>query len=59
MVWSTDAEDVIMLLDIQSPENSVLNDQLALNLVDTCLDNTPQILYKSVLCFAKSWKIDY
>ena len=58
MVWSTDAEDVIMLLDIQSPENSVLNDQLALNLVDTCLDSKPPI-YKSVLCFAKSWKIDY
>ena len=30
----------------------VINDQLALNLVGICLDNTLQILCKSLLCFA-------
>ena len=56
MAWSTDTEDVKMLLDIPSPMN-VMNDQLALNLVDICLDNTIHILRKSLLCFAKILRI--
>ena len=35
MAWSTDAENAKMLLDIPSPMNNAINDQLALNLVDT------------------------
>ena len=31
----------------------VINDQSALNLADICLDNTLQILHKSLLCFVK------
>ena len=48
-----------MLLDSSSPMNNAMNDQVALNLVDICLYDTPQILCKSLLCFAKIWKIDY
>ena len=44
MVWSTDADDAKMLLDIPFPIDFVLIDQLALNLADICLDNTLQIL---------------
>ena len=56
---STDAEDVKMLLDILSPMNNVTNDQLSLNSVHICPDNILQILRKSLLCFAKIWKIDF
>ena len=37
MVWSTDADDVKMLLDIPFLINYVIIDQLALNLVDVVL----------------------
>ena len=53
MAWSTDAEDANTSLDIPSPMNNVINDQSALSLVDICLDNTMQILNKSLPCFAK------
>ena len=39
--------------------NNVINDQLALNLVDICLDNTLHVLCKSLLCFSNIWKIDF
>ena len=58
MVWSTDTDDAKMLLDIPLPMNYVMIDQLALNLLDICLDHTLQLLYKSLLCFAKIGKID-
>ena len=44
MVCSTDTEDTKMLLDILSPVN-VINNQLASNLVDNCLDDMLQKLY--------------
>ena len=50
MVWSTDAGDAKVLLDISFPMNYVIIDQLAWNLVDICLDNMLQILCK--LCYA-------
>ena len=50
MAQSTDAEYVKILLEIAPPMNNVINDQLDLNLVDICLDNTLQILCKSLLC---------
>ena len=37
MAWSTDEK---MLLDIPSAKNIASNDQLALNLVDICVDKT-------------------
>ena len=57
MVWSTDADDVKMLLDIPFPMNDVIIDQLALNLVDTFLKNTLQTLCNSSLCFEKIEKL--
>ena len=39
MTCSTDAEDANMPLDIPSTMNYVLNGQLALNLVNICLNN--------------------
>ena len=39
MVWSTDADDARMLLDIPFPMNQVITDQLGFNLVDICIDN--------------------
>ena len=61
MVCSTDAEDAKILLGIPSAStvNNVINDQLALNTVHIWLDNQLQILRKSLLFFAKIWKIDY
>ena len=50
-VWSTDSEDFKMI--------NVRNNQLNLNLVYICLDTTLQMLCKSLLCFAKIWRIDY
>ena len=44
MVWSTDVDDAKMFLDIPFRMNYVLINQLALNLVDTCVDITLQIL---------------
>ena len=52
MLWSNDADNYVII--------DPIIDQLALNLVQICLDNTLQILYKSsVLCFAKVGNIDY
>ena len=59
MVWSIDADDAKMLLDIPIPMIYVIIDQLALNLVDACLENKLQILLKSLLFFAKIRKVDY
>ena len=59
MVCSTNADGAKMLLDIPFSMHYVKIDQLALNLVDICFDNTLQILCKSLLCFAKLGKIDY
>ena len=42
-----------------SAAGHVMNGKLALNLVVICLDNTIQISYKSLLCFAKIWNIGY
>ena len=39
--------------------NYVIIDQLDLNTADIFLGNTLQILCKSLLCFAKTGKIDY
>ena len=50
-VWSADADDAKMLLDIPFPMNQVITDRLTFNLVDICLDNTPQILCNLLLCF--------
>ena len=54
----TDADDAKMLLDIPFPMSQVITDQLAFNLVDSCLDITLQILCNSLLCLAKIGKID-
>ena len=61
MAWSTKAENVTMLLDPpgHSPLMNKINDHLALNLVDICLNITLPMLCKSLLCFAKIWKIEY
>ena len=59
IAWSTDEKDARVLLDILSLMNNVINDQLALNLVDICLDNTLHMLRKSLLCFSNMWKIDF
>ena len=59
MVLSVNAGDARMLLEIPFSTNYVIVDQLALNLVDICPDNTPQISCKSLLCFAKIGNIDY
>ena len=59
MVWSTDADDAKVLLGIPIPMNYLIIDQLVLNSVDICLDNTLQISGKSLLCFAKIGEIDY
>ena len=48
-----------MLLGIFSTINNVLNYQLALSLVDICPDDTLQVLYESLPCFAKIRKINY
>ena len=42
-----------MLLEIPFPMNDVIIDQLALNLVDICLDTTLQILCKSFYLLQK------
>ena len=59
MVWSADTDDAKMLLDIPFPMNYVVIDQLTLNLVDICLNNTLQILCKSLLCFSQMGKVNY
>ena len=51
-VWSTDADDAKMLLDIPFPMSQVITDQLAFNSVNICLDNMLQIL--CMLC--KNWE---
>ena len=48
-----------MLPDIPFALNSVIIDQIAFSLVDICLDNMLQILWKSFLCFAKIGETDY
>ena len=48
-----------MLLYIPFPMNQVVVDQLALNLVDICHDNTLKISRESFLCFAEIGKTDY
>ena len=58
MTQSTHEEDAKMLLDIPSPVNDVVNDQLTLKLIDICFENMLLILCKSLLYFEK-WKIDY
>ena len=58
IVWSNDADDVKMLLDIPFPMNYVIIDQLALNLVDIVLNNTLKTSCKSLLCFEMIEKID-
>ena len=58
MVWLTDAENAKMLRDIPFPMIGVINDHLALNSFGIFLDGTPQILCKSLLCFAEIGKID-
>ena len=45
--------------DIPSSMNTIIINQLALNLVDIFLDSTPQMLCKSLLCLAQIRKIDY
>ena len=59
MIWSTTADDTKMLLDIPFPKKYITVDQLILTFVNICIDNTPQILCKSLQCFAKIDKIDY
>ena len=59
MVWSTDLDDAKMLLDILFPMKYVIIDHLALSSVDICLNNTLQILCKSLLYFVKIGKIDH
>ena len=59
MLCLTDADDAKMLLDIAVQINYVIINQLAFSLVDICLDNTLQILRKSLLCLAKLGKLDY
>ena len=46
MAESTDAEHAKILLNIPSPMNNVIHDQLSLNLVDICLGNTLELLCK-------------
>ena len=48
-MWSTDADNAKMMLDIPLPTKYVIIDQLALKLVDICLDKTLQILCKSLV----------
>ena len=55
---SADPDDAKMLLDIPFSINHIIIDQLALNLINICLDNRLQISCKSFLCFAKIEKID-
>ena len=57
LVWSANAYDDKMLLDIPVPMNYVMIDQLALSLAGFCLDNMLQISSKLLLCFAKIVKI--
>ena len=57
MAWSTDVEDVKMLLDIPSTMNNALNDQLAFGLVDICTYHMLQVLCNPLSCFAKSQKL--
>ena len=45
MAWLTDPDDAKILLGISFLMNYVLIDQLVLNLVDICLDNTLQVLH--------------
>ena len=59
MVWLTDADDAKILLDIPFLMNYVIINQLALNLIDTCLDNMLLLLSKLLQCFSKIGKIDY
>ena len=59
MVRSTKTDDAKTLLVIPFPMNYVIIDKLALNLVDICLDNTLQILCKSLLYFAAIGKHYY
>ena len=63
MAWSVDVDHAKVLLNILSLMNSykyiiATNDQLALNLLDICLNNTLKIECESLLCFALIWKID-
>ena len=48
-----------MLLDSPFTINNDLNNQLALNLVDICLDSTLQVLCKSLPYYVNIHKIDY
>ena len=49
MVWSTDADDAKVLLNIPFPMNYVTIDQFALNLVDIFPGNTLHVSCKSLL----------
>ena len=53
LVWSTDADDAKMLLDIPPPMNYVIIGKLALNSVNIRFYNKLKALCKSLLCFAK------
>ena len=44
MVWTTDADNAKELVDVRFLMICAIIDQLALNLVDICFDNTLQIL---------------
>ena len=56
MVWSTHADDAkMLLLDIPFTMNHVIIEQLALNLVDICLNNMLQIyIMEIVTMFCKN-----
>ena len=48
MAKSSETEDAKVLLDIPSPMSNVMNVKSAFKLVDICLDNTLEILCKSM-----------
>ena len=50
MASSTDEENAKMLLSIPFPINNIMNNRLALNLIDICFDKMVQML-------CKDWKI--
>ena len=58
MVWSTNADDAEMLVDIHFPMNLLIIEKSTLNLIDICVDNTLQISRKLLPRFAKIEKID-
>ena len=59
IVWLTDTDEAKTLLDIPLIINCVIIDQLAMNLVDICLDNMLKLLLRRSLDLCQRLEFRY